>query len=73
MSKFLSQKIQFKNILIGVAIGLGLMFLTILIIYYIYAFLPEQKMEKKQKEYKEWEQQFQELLKEREIQPSPQE
>ncbi len=51
----MSPKIHLKNILIGVAIGLALMFLTGLIIYYILVFLPHQETKKLQRGVEEYE------------------
>lgn len=67
------QKISLKNILIGVVIGLGLMFLTLLILYYIFVFLPDQEIKKRQKAMEENERLFWEYKKAHPTQPLPEE
>ncbi|MDP3015415.1 MAG: hypothetical protein Q8N28_03355 [bacterium] len=63
----MSQKIQLKNILTGVAIGLFIMFLIFLILYYILVFLPDQETKKLQKSVDEFERFFLEHKKVRQI------
>ena len=57
------QKIHLKNILIGLTIGLSVMFLILLILYYIFVFLPNQEVEKRQKAMEENERIFWEYKK----------
>jgi len=59
----LKNKIQLKNILIGITIGLGLIILILLILYYIFIFSPHQETDKRQKAIEESERLFWEYKK----------
>lgn len=52
-------KIRLKNVLIGMAIGLVILFLTLLVLYYIFIFLPKQESKR---ESKEMDERFERLL-----------
>ena len=54
----MSQKISLKNILIGAAIGLAVVFLTGLIFYYFLVFLPNQETRRMEKAMEEYERLF---------------
>jgi len=55
---FISSQIRLKNILIGTAIDLGILFLTFLVLYYIFVFLPNQETERMYKTMEESERLF---------------
>jgi len=46
MSKFFSTKINWKNVVFGLALAFSIILLLLLIIYYLMIYLPEKEMEK---------------------------